>query len=221
MKKIIKGTVPAWFEQWKQDFKTINGREAHYKGDFSTDDADGKKRRHALKKQLVLEQGSICCYCMKRISLNNSHIEHFWPKAHFQQMDMDYNNLFASCNSEGDSGGEEHCGHKKHDWYIPEMISPAEGEVEKIFTYSVDGTIGSLRGSSKSDVAQQMIHYLGLDSFHLERNRREAIQSSEVFDEVDYTEDQIREFIDYYSEMDNGEYIPYCKAIIDCLKNML
>ena len=28
-------------------------------------------------------------------------------------------------------------------------------------------------------------------------------------------------FIEYYSNKNNGEYEPYCKAIVDCLEEML
>ncbi|MFR4733666.1 MAG: hypothetical protein ACLT9J_07135 [Agathobacter rectalis] len=49
----------------------------------------------------------------------------------------------------------------------------------------------------------------------------QAIQASEVFDDEDYTDDEIRSFIEYYSNKNNGEYEPYCKAIVDCLEEML
>lgn len=78
MKKIDKEDSPEWFETWKRDFRITNGREARYKNDFSTDDLDGKTRRQRLRGQLIREQGCICCYCMKKVSLNSSHIEHFY-----------------------------------------------------------------------------------------------------------------------------------------------
>lgn len=60
-----------------------------------------------------------------------------------------------------------------------------------------------------------------LDSFHLERNRRQAIEASEYFDEDGYSNDDIRGFIDYYSNKDNGSYVPYCMAIVDSLKEKI
>ena len=50
---------------------------------------------------------------------------------------------------------------------------------------------------------------------------KQAIQASEVFDDEDYTDDEIRSFIEYYSNKNNGEYEPYCKAIVDCLEENL
>ena len=101
------------------------------------------------------------------------------------------------------------------------MISPTDIEVEKVFKYSPNGKISSIGGRTTSNIAQEMIHNLGLDSYHLERSRREAIEASEVFDDVEYSDESIRGFIEYYSNMDNGVYVPFCKAIVDCLEEML
>lgn len=221
MKKIDKENSPKWFETWKQDFKNTNSREAHYKNDFSSDNSDGETRRRKLRKQLVEEQGYICCYCMKKISLNASHIEHFWPQTAFPQIDLDYNNMFAPCNGYVTISTDEHCGHKKEDWWEKDMISPTETEIEQMFKYSFDGKIHSVPGKSTANIAQKMITQMGLDSYHLERNRRKAIESSEFFEEEEYSHEDIRDFINYYSNKDNGAYVPYCMAIVDCLKERL
>lgn len=221
MKKIDKFPSPVWFETWKQDFRNLNGREAHYKDEFSMNDAAGNARRVRLRKSLVEEQGYICCYCMKRIFVDDSHIEHFWPKDEFETVELDYNNLLASCNGEGTIEMDDYCGHKKNNWYSEDMISPIETEIESLFRYSTDGRIHSVSRRNSSKVAQEMINHLGLNSFHLQRARRAAIQASEVYDEEEYTEDEIRSFIDFYFHKDNGKYVPYCKAIVDCLAEML
>ncbi len=119
MKRIIKEEAPEWFEDWKQKFYTDNGKKAYYKDDFSTDTDGSGARRIRLRNNLLSEQGNICCYCMNRITLHSSHIEHFWPKYYFKEKDMEYENLFASCNGEGSMIlDEEHCGHKKEDWWM-------------------------------------------------------------------------------------------------------
>lgn len=221
MKKIVKNNPPAWFETWKGQFQQGNGRAAHYKNDFSSPSPDGTKRRKKLRQALIAEQGDICCYCMKRISLGNSHIEHFRPKALFPQIDLDYQNLLASCNGDGTVSFDGHCGHKKEDWWEDNLVSPTEPEIEEMFRYSVDGNIHSVPGKPFSKAAQEMIRHMGLDSFHLVRNRRAAIESSEVFDEAEYTKEDIRDFIDYYSNKDGSSYVPYCMAIAGCLKELL
>ena len=159
---------------------------------------------------------------MRRISNNSAHIEHFYPQESYQDRDLLYENMFASCNGEATPILEdEHCGHRKNNWFRDDMLSPTDIEVEKAFKYSANGKISAVRNRTSSNVAQDMIHNLGLDSFHLERDRKQAIQASEVFDEEDYTDDEIRSFIEYYSNKNNDEYEPYCKAIVDCLEEML
>lgn len=222
MKRIVKQDSPLWFEAWKTEFEETNHRKAHYKQDFSTDDKEGAHRRRKLKKELAKEQGQICCYCMNRLRTDASHIEHFWPKERFLDRDLDYGNLLVSCNGEGSMiFSEEHCGHRKNNWWRKDMVSPTDAEIEKMFQYSPNGKIHGTKGRETSNIAQEMIANFGLDSYHLERNRRQAIENSEVFDEEEYTAEDIRSFIDYYSNMDNGAYVPYCKAIIDCLEDML
>ena len=222
VKQINKNGAPQWFEQWKTDFVEANSRQPHYKVDFAVNDSDGIERRRKLREALIKEQGKICCYCMRRISNNSAHIEHFYPQESYQDRDLLYENMFASCNGEATPILEdEHCGHRKNNWFRDDMLSPTDIEVEKVFKYSANGKISAVRNRTSSNVAQDMIHNLGLDSFHLERDRKQAIQASEVFDEEDYTDDEIRSFIEYYSNKNNDEYEPYCKAIVDCLEEML
>lgn len=209
MKKINKGASPTWFENWKKDFTTNHGRNATYKHDFPQNEIN-RLRNHLLK-----EQGYICCYCMSRINIDHSHLEHFWPKSIFQDIDMEYSNMLASC--EGDYKREDHCGHRKGDWFDPDMVIPTKTEIEKMFSYSIDGKIHHTGTNKDARLQKDMIHNFGLDSFNLERNRKMAIQASEVYDDVDYTQAEIDAFIDYYNNKQDGEFIPYCKAIIDCL----
>ena len=78
--------------------------------------------------------------------------------------------MFASCNGEATIIlDDEHCGHRKNNWFRDDMLSPTDAEVEKVFKYSANGKISAVRNRPSSNVAQDMIHNLGLDSFHLER----------------------------------------------------
>ena len=49
----------------------------------------------------------------------------------------------------------------------------------------------------------------------------EKCENPETRIDKEYSEEEIRSFIEYYSNKDNGTYVPYCKAIIDCLEEML
>ncbi len=65
-----------------------------------------------------------------------------------------------------------------------------------------------------------MIDHLGLNSYYLVRNREKAIEESGFFDD-EYTEDEIRDMIDYYDHMDEGKYVPYCGAIVEAWRSLL
>lgn len=212
MRKINKGASPAWFEAWKENFRVHHMREPEYKEDFYGPD------KQMLREVLVEEQGYICCYCMKRITYDTSHIEHFWPKRFFELKDMDYGNMFASCQGDGD---EVHCGHKKEDWYLPDMVILTDPEIEDMFLYLENGEVLPAGKNKTAQIGSQMIEKLALDSFFLTRNRRGAVEMSEVYDDVDYSDTDIRDFIGFYDNKEDGKYIPYCQCIIDCLARQI
>ena len=154
MKKKTKDISPLWFENWKNNFQATNGRKPHYKSDFATNDIDGINRRRNLRKALINEQGRICCYCMKRIDVDSSHIEHFFPKEQFPDIDLLYDNLFASCNGEGSTNKYDgYCGHKKENWWRKDMISPTDIEEESVFKYFPNGKISTANERTTSNIA--------------------------------------------------------------------
>lgn len=213
MRRIQKNKTPVWFENWKKNYEKSTGRKAVYKTDLP------ERERRQLRKELLEEQGYICCYCMKRIDLNHSHLEHFWPKSIFPDKDMNYENMLVSC--EGEVTGGDHCGHKKENWYDKDMIIPTDIRIESMFNYTLDGKIIPAHQDNRSVIESKMIHEWGLDSFHLERNRRMALEQSEIYDGYDYEEDEIWDIINYYDGKQNGKYIEYCNAIINVLKRVL
>lgn len=209
MRRIKKNEPPDWFIAWKKQFEKDNSRKANYKNDFPGD----KKRK--LREHLIKEQGYICCYCMRRIQINNSHLEHFLPKDAFPDKDMDYGNMLASC--EGEIIGEDHCGHRKNNYYDNNMIIPTDTAIERMFYYTIKGEIFPNGKNQMRKTAKDMIREFGLNSFYLNRNRRLAIEESEVFDDCDYSKEEIADIINYYNSMQNGKYQEYCNAIIDGL----
>lgn len=68
---------------------------------FAVYDGSGFPKEE-LKQSLLLEQGHICCYCMKRIPEHSSpymKIEHFkcQSKPENFHLILDYKNLFGAC----------------------------------------------------------------------------------------------------------------------------
>jgi uncharacterized protein (TIGR02646 family) len=95
MRRIHKGREPLSLATHRRDQGT-------YKTYAHLDD---------LRATLLEEQGAICCYCMKSISMRNMRIEHWDAQSEFLQRTVDYDNLLGAC-----TGGEnilppeeEHC----------------------------------------------------------------------------------------------------------------
>lgn len=123
MKHIIKTGEPASFTYWKRSNPTLR-----------YDDLVGPPKQD-LKNSLIAEQKHLCCYCERRITNADSHIEHFKPKGNplYQYLELDYNNLHASCIKALSSGVEPQCGHKKGDTFSGTLISPLEANCADFF----------------------------------------------------------------------------------------
>ena len=57
-----------------------------------------------LKQFLLKEQGYICCYCMRRISIDKMRVEHWKPQSHPDLitnplLGLEYSNLLATCEA--------------------------------------------------------------------------------------------------------------------------
>lgn len=96
--------------------------------------------KNDLRQALVKAQGWLCCYCMNRITPDNSTIEHFLPQSQFKEDEVRYSNLFLTCRySRGKSKNAQHCDDKKGDELIPHYISFPN--CENYFAYNSRGEI--------------------------------------------------------------------------------
>lgn len=207
MKWIDKRTPPVSFEQWKVNFTTTHGRAPIY------DDLVGEPRQ-CLKLELLEEQGYLCCYCLARIDMWDSHIEHFIPRSAPKRnpakylgkdIELGYDNLFLSC--EGEHFQKDRCGRYKDDASADNLLSPADPLADSVFEYTVDGHI-----SSQNQQAANLIIAANLESKALTRHRETAIYNSGFFD--DDFEDKREALIRFYhSRDDHGAFTPFCMAI--------
>jgi uncharacterized protein (TIGR02646 family) len=205
MKYIKKSKEPQILAAFKNDYKKEHHINAKYK-DITPD------LRVLLKSALSEEQHSLCCYCMKHINENNSHIEHIKPQAKFPAETLDYHNLLVSCN--GIKDGSAHCGHKKDDWYnAQEFLTPLNSDCEKIFSYSITGEMDAASKSGKITIDR-----LNLNSLLLVRARKVMICFSGLFD-PDF--ESKKQEITRYNTMpnSNNELPPFCMAVIYCINN--
>lgn len=88
MIRIVKGEEPA---DWKA-FKKKNPRIVYRRLDSSE---TGREIRRNLRRHLLEEQYHVCCYCCKRIGLENSLNEHIRPEDFYPNETMDYTNIIV------------------------------------------------------------------------------------------------------------------------------
>jgi len=99
-----------------------------------------------LTVALLEEQNYICCYCMQRIEVSDTSIEHFLPKSiydgtnGFPDLTLDYGNLMATCTF-GDNvkGKLQHCDDKKGNDII--NINPLDKRMMDKIIFANDGQV--------------------------------------------------------------------------------
>ncbi len=192
MKHIVKDQNTPGFDKWKvlvnEDWQP------------TYEDLRGKEKNE-VKDSLMKEQGYICCYCERRLTDDDSHIEHFKPQSEKDVDPLDYNNMLCSCQSQLDKGVPEHCGHSKANWFDKDLlISPLYMDCEKRFAYTADGKI---HPADKSDDAATMtIEKLKLNIEILNDFRKKAI---EPFLDEELDEHEVSRFVNGYLKKNPGE----------------
>lgn len=192
MKYIVKNEEPPEFREWK----ALANED--WQPSYDIMPSDVKK---LVKKALMEEQGFICCYCERRLTDQDSHIEHFRPQSDLSVDPLDFSNLLCSCQNQVKKGEPRHCGNLKEDWFDTErIVSPFTPDCENRFAYAGDGTI---RVAHDDDAgARQTIEKLGLDIAKLNSLREHAI---EPFLDSDLSQEDFRQFVKgYLYDMQDG-----------------
>ena len=230
MHKIQKRAEPGHFSKWKAEYAAVHGRSPVY------EDLANTREYGLLKKELVKEQGYICCYCQNRIGksskMDDCNIEHFKPRHPDRSLltaeeceicenaQMDYRNMFASCLGRLQEDIDP-CNHKKDNWYDFELcISPASDKINLLFGYHFNGKMIALNNNPYGNA---MKDHLNLNTYILCEQRKAAFTAvlENEFDEDELLEDNtyILDTIADYGKMDrNGQYSPFCSMISYCLQ---
>ena len=156
MRKIDKGETPIG---WRERQSTPN---AQY------------ERIEELANALIEEQGYLCAYCMRRIDVEHTRIEHVHCQSGHSQEVLDYNNMVICCDGDilGHNNEKEfHCDRKKGERNI--SFSPTdEFFIDTISYGSKDGEIKS----SNEQYDKEMNEVLNLNLPILKRNRFEVLR---------------------------------------------
>lgn len=179
MKYIRKGTEPTSLTTYRASAN--RNSETLYEDYPDKDD---------LRKQLLQEQGCICCYCMQRISDEvdaasgqfKIKIEHWAPQSIYDGQHgrpdrrLDYSNLLGACRgNEGQPEHLHHCDTHKGDTEI--KINPTLPICEQQIYYSFSGEVLS----SDPEITKDLNETLNLNMQTLRNNRKarwDAIKDS-------------------------------------------
>ncbi len=197
MKHIIKCSEPQAFADWKA--------LANEDWQPSYDDLSGYSKK-AVKDGLMEEQGYLCCYCERRLTPEDSHIEHLRPQSDSTVDPLDFANMLCSCQNQLNKGDPRHCGNLKGDWFDTLLlVSPLDSDCENRFSFTGNGAIKPLLPTETA--ATETIKRLGLNIPKLNALRASAI---EPFLEETLNEEELRQFVSGYLEKDasgrHGEF---------------
>lgn len=157
---------------------------------------EGRTVKSQIRAHMVQHQQHLCGYCCKVIEAKNAHNEHICPKSTYQKESMEYNNLIASCITQG---GDATCGMKKGgDYNTVLFVSPLMADCERHFRFLENGMIDGITPEGRYTV-----ELLNLNSYALKAARFALLK------EIDQTaKDCGKEYIvEYYVAPSNG-YLP-------------
>lgn len=147
-----------------------------------------------LNEALMIEQGHICAYCTRRISLELNvvgkpkvEIEHILPRETHLNDELEYKNLVAVCN--GKFGINPHCDKtKKYDWKGNKKDGKIAGKVkltklfptnkncEKLISFNQNGLIKSI---NSDEIVEEDILKLNLNDEKIKGFRKNIIDATQ------------------------------------------
>ena len=222
MKFIAKEEAPKEYQEY------CKRKEASY------DDLREENREvyDKLRVSLLEEQGYICCYCGRRITLDNVTVEHLKPRDKYKKLELAYSNLLASCeggqnkrrkNKEASLNKNErdrqfalYCNCKKGNSEIP--VTPLIDNCEERFKYDDKGNILCKEGDT---TAEDTINILNLNNSTLKNLRKAAITT--IMWCKDETQKKQQEEIARISSKQNNDgifgYLPFCFVMTSYLES--
>ena len=212
LKKIIKGREPVSLTAYRSSVARADMGKPNIYEDY--------KENAILRKQLLEEQGYLCCYCMSRISETKSKIEHFKAQSIFRDLQINYENLFIACKG-GEGTTERCCDTLKGN-------SPLESvdfslSIENEIKYSKKGHISSMATTKKemSLLTKEMNEVLNLNSNILVNNRKQTYEEFKSQIKGRWSKSNVQKAIIHYKKKHNGKYAPYSEMMVYLLTQKL
>ena len=206
IKIIKKGSEPSIFPKLRSEYGNYDNI-----GD----------QKSLLKEILISEQNYRCVYCMRKINMNTSSIEHYVPR-HGDNGDisksLDYRNLFAVCKiTEGRPYKKQTCDVRKGDSLL--HISPLNETHINSIEYKRNGEMYS----NNHDFNDDINNTLNLNEMTLVQSRFEAYRSlldiMNTKKKNNWSKKFIEKTLNKFLDKDNRQ--PYIGFIIYNLKKRL
>ncbi|MGI4022525.1 MAG: retron system putative HNH endonuclease [Janthinobacterium lividum] len=183
-----------------------------------------------LRKNLLLEQGFICCYCLKRIpetvikddvTSKEMKIEHYQSQDKFPLLQLTYSNLFGACTgNEGNPQKIQTCDTRKGKDILTINLLISTPNCETLFKYNADGEISSI--DKNEEIDRQLNAVLNLNMQTLKENRRQVFlevqrrvenESSKIKTgnlKLKYFEEERKDWL----RKNDNKYKPFCMVAI-------
>jgi uncharacterized protein (TIGR02646 family) len=240
MKHIIKKhtspTETPSFKDWKES-KKLSKTHLQARANLKNEKkgiwkkfTGNKTIKNAVKKDLLDEQGYICCYCQSRINMDEkTQIEHFIARSSDPTKMFDYDNLLAGCDG-GQQSREDYdqtekieripkfCCHAKDDRTLP--ISPLEQNCEDHFDYFLNAD-NEIIIKGKTVEGKDAVKILELDLPHLNRLRGDSIIPLITDDNGDFLDkNKLNQLKSTLFNKLNSEFTPFCVVIDSVLQKI-
>ncbi len=188
--------------------------------------------KNELRQSLLKEQGEICCYCMCRIKLDSSRIEHWecqsltkklgQSQKNYPDKTLDYDNMMLACSGNEGDAETHHCDIRKGDLPLTfNPSSPAHARRLKI-RYLKNGTIES----ENAEFNVQLDEVLNLNEAMLKANWASVCGATiQTLNKIggpkkDWTKAIIDKYIQKYKSWHNGQAEPYCGVAVYSLEKL-
>jgi len=197
--------------------------------DGATFDDTNKEDIRAI---LLLEQGYLCAYCMRRIDNNrndkglpNTRIEHYETQATRPDLQLTFVNMLGVCDgNEGNPKRLQHCD-KKRTKNKALTIDPRNENCEQLIKYESSGIIKS----DNREVDNDLNNELNLNNQRFRNNRKKAIDTAILAIQKNYKKKtngtwkkaDLQKELNHWKIKNNQRYQEYCGAAIFYLERKL
>ncbi|MEI6435968.1 MAG: retron system putative HNH endonuclease [Bacteroidota bacterium] len=181
-----------------------------------------------LRANLLLEQGHICCYCMKRIPRKiekdetvsyEMKVEHYKCQDNYPALQLNYSNLLGACTgNEGNPKKLQTCDTKKGNTDITINPTLANPNCEMQVKYLSNGEIHS----DDPIIEKELTEVLNLNMQSLVDCRREVFETvqkkveieSKKFGDRNIRKKYFEREAQWWLKLDGGKYKQYCMVAV-------